>query len=82
MRVLRRVLPEVQTDKEVPQEILDKMVLNKKDFKDALKEIQPSALREVLVQIPDVSWDDVGGLSAAKQELKEAVEWPLICPSF
>ncbi|WP_292474011.1 CDC48 family AAA ATPase [Methanosphaera sp.] len=80
MRVLRRVLPEVQTDKEVPQEILDKMVLNKKDFKDALKEIQPSALREVLVQIPDVSWDDVGGLSAAKQELKEAVEWPLKNP--
>ncbi|MBE6485465.1 MAG: AAA family ATPase [Methanosphaera stadtmanae] len=80
MRVLRRVLPEVQTDKEVPQEILDKMVLNKNDFKDALKEIQPSALREVLVQIPDVSWDDVGGLSAAKQELKEAVEWPLKNP--
>ena len=80
MRVLRRVLPEVQTDKEVPQEILDKMVLNKKDFKDALKEIQPSALREVLVQIPDVSWDDVGGLSNAKQELKEAVEWPLKNP--
>ncbi len=80
MRVLRRVLPEVQTDKEVPQEILDKMVLNKNDFKDALKEIQPSALREVLVQIPDVSWDDVGGLSNAKQELKEAVEWPLKNP--
>ncbi len=80
MRVLRRVLPEVQTDKEVPREILDKMVLNKKDFKDALKEIQPSALREVLVQIPDVSWDDVGGLANAKQELKEAVEWPLKNP--
>ncbi len=80
MRVLRRVLPEVQTDKEVPQEILDKMVLNKNDFKDALKEIQPSALREVLVQIPDVNWDDVGGLSDAKQELKEAVEWPLKNP--
>lgn len=80
MRVLRRVLPEVQTDKEVPQEILDKMVLNKNDFKDALKEIQPSALREVLVQIPDVNWDDVGGLSNAKQELKEAVEWPLKNP--
>ena len=80
MRVLRRVLPEVQTDKEVPQEILEKMVLNKNDFKDALKEIQPSALREVLVQIPNVSWDDVGGLSTAKQELKEAVEWPLKNP--
>lgn len=77
MRVLRRILPEVQTDKEVPQEVLEKMVLHKADFKDALKEIQPSALREVLVQIPDVTWQDVGGLESAKQELKEAVEWPL-----
>ncbi|RAP45113.1 MAG: ATPase [Methanosphaera sp. rholeuAM6] len=80
MRVLRRILPEIQTDKEVPDEVLEKMVLNKKDFKDALKEIQPSALREVLVQIPDVKWEDVGGLSEAKQELKEAVEWPLKNP--
>ncbi|RAP49402.1 MAG: ATPase [Methanosphaera sp. SHI613] len=80
MRVLRRILPEVQTDKEVPQEVLEKMVLHKSDFKEALKEIQPSALREVLVQIPDVTWEDVGGLSSAKQELKEAVEWPLKNP--
>jgi len=80
MRVLRRILPEIQTDKEVPQEVLEKMVLDKQDFKDALKEIQPSALREVLVQIPDITWDDVGGLEDAKQELKEAVEWPLKTP--
>ena len=80
MRVLRRVLPEIQTDKEVPPEILQKMVLHKDDFKEALKEIQPSALREVLVQIPDVKWEDVGGLEDAKQELKEAVEWPLKNP--
>lgn len=80
MRVLRRILPEIQTDKEVPPEVLKKMVLHKQDFKEALKEIQPSALREVLVQIPDVEWDDVGGLDDAKQELKEAVEWPLKSP--
>lgn len=80
MRVLRRILPEIQTDKEVPPEVLEKMVLHKQDFKEALKEIQPSALREVLVQIPDVEWDDVGGLDDAKQELKEAVEWPLKSP--
>lgn len=80
MRVLRRILPEIQTDKEVPPEVLEKMVLHKQDFKEALKEIQPSALREVLVQIPDVEWDDVGGLDNAKQELKEAVEWPLKSP--
>ena len=77
MRVLRRVLPDIQTDKEVPAEVLEQMVLHKQDFKEALKEIQPSALREVLVQIPDVTWEDVGGLESAKQELKEAVEWPL-----
>ncbi|WP_455645005.1 CDC48 family AAA ATPase [Methanosphaera sp.] len=80
MRVLRRILPEIQTDKEVPAEVLEKMILQKTDFKDALKEIQPSALREVLVQIPDVNWEDVGGLDDAKQELKEAVEWPLKNP--
>ncbi len=80
MIVLRRVLPDIQTDKEVPKEVLEKMVLQLSDFKEALKEIQPSALREVLVQIPDVSWDDVGGLGDAKQELKEAVEWPLKNP--
>ena len=80
MRVLRRILPEVQTDKEVPQEVLEQMVLHREDFKEALKEIQPSALREVLVQIPDVTWEDVGGLESAKQELKEAVEWPLKNP--
>ncbi|MCD7781765.1 MAG: CDC48 family AAA ATPase [Methanosphaera sp.] len=80
MRVLRRVLPDVQTDKEVPPEILEKMVLEQEDFKEALREVQPSALREVLIQIPDVTWDDVGGLDSAKQELKEAVEWPLKSP--
>ncbi len=80
MRVLRRVLPDIQTDQEVPQEVLDQMVLNKDDFKEALKDIQPSALREVLVQIPNVTWSDVGGLEDAKQELQEAVEWPLKNP--
>ncbi|RAP46875.1 MAG: ATPase [Methanosphaera sp. rholeuAM74] len=80
MLVLRRILPEIQTDKEVPAEVLEKMVLHQKDFKEALKEIQPSALREVMVQIPDVTWDDVGGLENAKQELKEAIEWPLKNP--
>ncbi len=55
-------------------------MLKKDDFKEALKEIQPSALREVLVQIPDIGWDDIGGLENAKQELQEAVEWPLKYP--
>ncbi|MDI6819071.1 MAG: CDC48 family AAA ATPase [Methanothermobacter thermautotrophicus] len=80
MRVLRRVLPEIKADEEIPTEVLKKMVVTRADFKDALKEIQPSALREVLVQVPNVSWDDIGGLEGAKQELREAVEWPLRYP--
>ncbi|MGB9937241.1 MAG: CDC48 family AAA ATPase [Methanobacterium sp.] len=80
MRVLRRVLPEIKADEEIPKEVLQKMVVRKSDLKDALREIQPSALREVLVQVPDIKWDDIGGLEKAKQELKEAVEWPLKYP--
>ena len=81
MRVVRRILPEIKNDdEEIPEEVLKKIIVTKDDFKSALKEIQPSALREVLVQVPDVSWEDVGGLDEAKQELKEAVEWPLKYP--
>ncbi|HHT19305.1 MAG: CDC48 family AAA ATPase [Euryarchaeota archaeon] len=80
MRVLRRVLPDIKSDEEIPKETLKKMIINKSDFKEALKEIQPSALREVLVQVPNVKWDDIGGLENAKQELIEAVEWPLKYP--
>jgi len=56
------------------------MIVTKEDFKNALKDIQPSALREVLVQVPNVTYDDIGGLEKAKQELREAVEWPLKYP--
>jgi len=80
MRVLRRVLPEIKAEEDIPTETLKKMIVKKTDFKEALKEIQPSALREVLVQVPDIKWDDIGGLENAKQELKEAVEWPLKYP--
>ena len=80
MRVVRRILPEIQNDEEIPKEVMEKIVVTSDDFKSAQKEIQPSALREVLVQIPDIKWDDVGGLEDVKQELKEAVEWPLKHP--
>ncbi len=80
MRVLRRVLPDIKDDEEIPKETLKKMIIKKADFKEALKEIQPSALREVLVQVPNITWDDIGGLDLAKQELQEAVEWPLKYP--
>lgn len=80
MRVVRRIIPEIKNDEEIPEDVLKKIIVTYDDFKSALKEIQPSALREVLVQVPDVKWDDVGGLDDVKQELKEAVEWPLKYP--
>ncbi|WP_100182944.1 CDC48 family AAA ATPase [Candidatus Nitrosotenuis aquarius] len=78
MRSLRRILPDIDLQQEkISAEILQKIKISEDDFKEALKEVRPSALREVLVQIPNVTWDDVGGLDALKEELKEAVEWPL-----
>ncbi|BDQ31959.1 MAG: CDC48 family AAA ATPase [Nitrosopumilus sp.] len=78
MRSLRRLLPEIDLDEEkISSEILQKIKITSEDFRDALKEVRPSALREVQVQIPDVSWDDVGGLDELKEELLEAVEWPM-----
>jgi transitional endoplasmic reticulum ATPase len=78
MRSLRRILPEIDLDEEkVSSEILQKIQITSEDFRDALKEVRPSALREVQVQIPNVSWDDVGGLDQLKEELIEAVDWPI-----
>jgi len=78
MRSLRRILPDIDLQQEkISAEILQKIKISEDDFKEALKEVRPSALREVLVQIPNVTWDDVGGLDSLKEELKEAVEWPL-----
>ncbi len=78
MRSLRRVLPEMDLDQDkISSEVLQKIKITSEDFREALKEVRPSALREVLVQIPNVTWDDVGGLESLKEELKEAIEWPL-----
>ena len=78
MKSLRRILPEIDYDDEkISSEILEKIQITSDDFRDALKEVSPSALREVQVQVPNVSWDDVGGLENLKEELKEAVEWPI-----
>ena len=78
MRSLRRILPEIDLDEDkISTEILQKIEITSEDFRDALKEVRPSALREVQVQIPNVSWDDVGGLDELKEELREAVEWPI-----
>ena len=78
MKSLRRILPDIDYDEEkISSEILEKIQITSDDFREALKEVSPSALREVQVQVPNVSWDDVGGLDELKEELKEAVEWPI-----
>jgi len=82
MVVLRRLLPDLKYDSEeqIPKEILDKLRVKMADFKEALKFVRPSAMREVLVEVPNVRWTNIGGLEGVKQELKEAVEWPLKHP--
>ena len=78
MRSLRRILPEVNLEEpKIPAEILNKIKITKQDFDEALRDVQPSAMREVLVQRPNVKWDDIGGLQQVKEELAEAIEWPL-----
>ncbi len=77
--VLRRILPQMKldADEKIPQEILEKLIVRQDDFLDALKTVRPSAMREVLVETPNVEWESVGGLDSVKQELREAVEWPM-----
>ena len=78
MRSLRRILPEINMEQtKIPVEVLNKIKITHKDFEDALKDVQPSALREVQIQRPNVTWDQIGGLDEVKEELAEAIEWPL-----
>jgi transitional endoplasmic reticulum ATPase len=82
MSVIRRVIPEYnfKEDEALPEDILKKLIVKKKDFDEGFKMVQPSAMREVLVDIPNVKWSDIGGIEKAKQELQEVVEWPLNNP--
>jgi AAA family ATPase, CDC48 subfamily len=81
MRCLRENLPDLDLENEaIPPERLEKIVVTKKNFEDALMEAEPSALREIFVEMPTVSWDDVGGLDEARQSIIEAVEWPIKSP--
>ncbi len=81
MSVLRKILPDLKLNTDIiPDEVLEKLRVTMEDFKDALRLVRPSALREVLIEAPNVKWGDVGGLDSLKQELKEAVEWPLKNP--
>jgi transitional endoplasmic reticulum ATPase len=83
MRCLRRLLPELNLeDEKISPETLDKLVITMNDFEIAMKDVTPSAMREVYLEIPDVKWNDVGGLEEIKRELQEAVEWPLRYPDL
>ena len=82
MIVLRKILPKLKLkeNQEIPKEVLEQLRINDSDFRDALKMVRPSAMREVLVETPNIKWEDVGGLESVEQELKEAVEWPMKFP--
>ncbi|MDH7511083.1 MAG: CDC48 family AAA ATPase, partial [Methanolinea sp.] len=78
IRALRRYLPEIDLEEEeIPAEVLETMVVTGSDFRDALRDVSPSAMREVMLEVSHVTWEDVGGLEEAKQEIREAVEFPL-----
>jgi transitional endoplasmic reticulum ATPase len=83
IRALRRILPEINLEAEnIPVEVLNKIIVKMSDFQEALKEVEPSAMREVLVEVPDIKWGDIGGLEGVKEELREAIEWPLRYPEL
>jgi len=77
MHALCSILPEIDMEKDIPPEVMEQLTVTREDFTEALKNTEPSALREVFVEVPNVRWDDIGGLDRVKQELKEVVEWPL-----
>jgi transitional endoplasmic reticulum ATPase len=83
MKTLRRMLPVLKLGEErLSPEVLDKLVVTMSDFEEALKDVMPSAMREVYLETPDVKWADIGGLDEVKKELQEAVEWPLKFPDL
>ena len=83
MKCLRRLLPELNLeDEKINPEVLNKLIVTMNDFDNAIKEVMPSAMREVYLESPDVKWSDIGGLDEVKRELQEAVEWPLRYPDL
>ena len=80
MHALREIIPKIDIEAEIPTEVLEALEVRSEDFYEALKGVTPSAMREVFIEVPKVKWDDIGGLEQAKQELIEAVEWPLKYP--
>jgi len=83
MKALRRYLPQINLEEErIPPSVLEKMQVTMEDFVNAYKEITPTAMREVYIEVPTVHWEDIGGLDDVKEDLKEAVEWPLKTPEI
>ena len=83
MKCLRRLLPDLNLeDEKLPPETLDRLIITQNDFNQAIKDVMPSAMREVFLESPDVKWEDIGGLEGVKRELQEAVEWPLRYPDL
>jgi transitional endoplasmic reticulum ATPase len=83
MTALRRILPSIDlTAAQIPYGVLESLQVTMTDFRSALTEVEPSAIREVFTEVPDVGWDDVGGLEEIKQALREAVEWPILYPDL
>ncbi len=82
MYALRRLLPQIKwkEEEQLPENLLEKLSVTQKDFEYALKMVEPSAMREVMIEVPNVKWVDIGGLEKVKQDLQEAVEWPLKNP--
>ncbi|MFX1497173.1 MAG: AAA family ATPase [Promethearchaeota archaeon] len=82
MLAIKEIIPEIDLDKPIPEEILSKLKIKMYHFIEALNSIEPSALREVLITQPTETWDDIGGLEDVKQQLREVIEWPLKYPGF
>ncbi len=82
MLAIRKILPNINLDKPIPPEVLMDLQIFMKDFETALNSIEPSALREVLIIQPSETWDDIGGLKEATQQLREVIEWPLMYPEL
>ncbi len=80
MHAIRKILPKINIEEEIPAEVMEQIFVTREDFQNALQNIEPSALREVFIEVPVVRWTDIGGLESVKQELIEAVEWPLKFP--
>ncbi len=82
MNVLRRILPDLKLGEksEIPKKVLENLKITAKDFQEALKIVRPSVMREVLIETPNINWEDIGGLKDVKEELKESIEWPIKNP--